>query len=71
MLVPTSALIGQGLGASVGPLADGYFCGGSGGIVVGHVKPEAYEGGADCARESDSITIDANKRLIQLNVPAK
>jgi dihydroxy-acid dehydratase len=40
-------------------------------MVIGHVAPEGYEGRADCARESDSITIDANKRLIQLNVPGE
>ena len=72
MLAPTSALIGQGLGASVGLLTDGRFSGGTWGMVVGHVAPEAYEGGLIAlVREGDSITIDAKKRLIQLNVPAK
>src|SRR5262245_14610904 len=72
MLAPTSALIGQGLGASVGLLTDGRFSGGTWGMVVGHVAPEAYEGGLIAlVREGDSITIDATKRLIQLNVPAK
>jgi dihydroxy-acid dehydratase len=72
MLAPTSALIGQGLGASVGLLTDGRFSGGTWGMVVGHVAPEAYEGGVIAlVEEGDSITIDAKKRLIQLNVPAK
>lgn len=71
MLAPTSALIGQGLGASVGLLTDGRFSGGTWGMVVGHVAPEAYEGGLIAlVEEGDSITIDAKKRLIQLNVPA-
>src|SRR5215470_1378862 len=72
MLAPTSALIGQGLGASVGLLTDGRFSGGTWGMVVGHVAPEAYDGGLIAlVKEGDSITIDAKKRLIQLNVPAK
>jgi dihydroxy-acid dehydratase len=72
MLAPTSALIGQGLGESVGLLTDGRFSGGTWGMVVGHVAPEAYEGGPIAlVKEGDSITIDAKKRLLQLNVPAK
>ena len=72
MLAPTSALIGQGLGESVGLLTDGRFSGGTWGMVVGHVAPEAYVGGTIAlVNEGDSITIDAKKRLIQLNVPAK
>src|SRR5256712_609993 len=72
MLAPTSALIGQGLGESVGLLTDGRFSGGTWGMVVGHVSPEAYVGGnIALVKEGDSITIDAKKRLIQLNVPAK
>jgi dihydroxy-acid dehydratase len=72
MLAPTSALIGQGLGESVGLLTDGRFSGGTWGMVVGHVAPEAYVGGTIAlVRQGDSITIDAKKRLIQLNVPAK
>ena len=72
MLAPTSALIGQGLGESVGLLTDGRFSGGTWGMVVGHVAPEAYVGGVIAlVKEGDSITIDAKKRLIQLNVPAK
>jgi dihydroxy-acid dehydratase len=72
MLAPTSALIGQGLGESVGLLTDGRFSGGTWGMVVGHVAPEAYVGGTIAlVKEGDSITIDAKKRLIQLNVAAK
>jgi dihydroxy-acid dehydratase len=72
MLAPTSALIGLGLGESVGLLTDGRFSGGTWGMVVGHVAPEAYVGGTIAlVKEGDSITIDAKKRLLQLNVPAK
>jgi dihydroxy-acid dehydratase len=72
MLAPTSALVGQGLGESVGLLTDGRFSGGTWGMVVGHVAPEAYVGGTIAlVKEGDSITIDAKKRLIQLNVSAK
>jgi dihydroxy-acid dehydratase len=72
MLAPTSALIGQGLGESVGLLTDGRFSGGTWGMVVGHVAPEAFVGGTIAlVKEGDSITIDAKKRLLQLNVPAK
>jgi dihydroxy-acid dehydratase len=72
MLAPTSALIGQGLGESVGLLTDGRFSGGTWGMVVGHVAPEAQEGGnIALVRNGDSVTIDAKKLLIQLNVPAK
>ncbi len=69
MLAPTSALIGQGLGESVGLITDGRFSGGTWGMVVGHVAPEAYLGGPiGLVEEGDSITIDAHKLLIQLNV---
>jgi dihydroxy-acid dehydratase len=69
MLAPTSALIGQGLGESVGLITDGRFSGGTWGMVVGHVAPEAYEGGTIAlVQEGDSITIDAHRRLLQLNV---
>ncbi len=72
MLAPTAALIGQGLGEAVGLITDGRFSGGTWGMVVGHIAPEAFEGGPIAlVRENDSITIDAVKRLIQLNVPAK
>ena len=70
MLAPTSAIIGQGLGDAVGLVTDGRFSGGTWGMVVGHVAPEAYEGGPIAlVAEGDSITIDAEQRLIQLNVP--
>ena len=69
MLAPTSALIGQGLGESVGLVTDGRFSGGTWGMVVGHVAPEAYAGGTIAlVEEGDSITIDAHRLLIQLNV---
>ena len=69
MLAPTSALIGQGLGESVGLVTDGRFSGGTWGMVVGHVAPEAYVGGTIALiEEGDSITIDAHRLLIQLNV---
>jgi len=69
MLAPTSALIGQGLGESVGLLTDGRFSGGTWGMVVGHVAPEAHVGGTIALiDEGDSITIDAHRLLIQLNV---
>ncbi len=72
MLAPTAALIGQGLGESVGLVTDGRFSGGTWGMVVGHVAPEAFVGGPIAlVKEGDSITIDAKKRLVQLNVPAK
>ena len=72
MLAPTSALVGQGLGESVGLITDGRFSGGTWGMVVGHVAPEAFEGGPIALiKQGDSITIDADKRLIQLNVTAK
>ena len=69
MLAPTGALIGQGLGESVGLITDGRFSGGTWGMVVGHVAPEAYAGGTIAlVREGDSITIDALQLLLQLNV---
>jgi dihydroxy-acid dehydratase len=69
MLAPTSALIGQGLGESVGLITDGRFSGGTWGMVVGHVAPEAFVGGnIALVKEGDSITIDAHKLLIQVNI---
>lgn len=69
MLSPTSALIGEGLGDSVGLITDGRFSGGTYGMVVGHVAPEAYVGGnIALVQEGDSITIDAEQRLLQLNI---
>jgi dihydroxy-acid dehydratase len=70
MLSPTAALIGKGLGESVGLITDGRFSGGTWGMVVGHVTPEAFDGGLIALiEEGDSITIDAHKLLLQLNVP--
>ncbi len=69
MLSPTSALIGAGLGDSVGLLTDGRFSGGTWGMVVGHVAPEAFVGGTIAlVEEGDKITIDAHKQLIELHV---
>jgi len=69
MLSPTSALIGKGLGESVGLITDGRFSGGTWGMVVGHVAPEAYVGGnIALVQEGDSITIDAHKLLLQVNI---
>jgi dihydroxy-acid dehydratase len=69
MLAPTGALIGQGLGESVGLITDGRFSGGTWGMVVGHVAPEAYAGGLIAfIAEGDSITIDSHQLLLQLNV---
>jgi len=69
MLAPTSAIIGAGLGDAVGLITDGRFSGGTYGMVVGHVAPEAYVGGTIAlVQEGDFITIDAHARLLQLNV---
>ena len=71
MLAPTSALIGEGLGDTVGLITDGRFSGGTYGMVVGHVAPEAAVGGPiGLVQEGDAITIDADRNLIELNVPA-
>ncbi|QOT75705.1 dihydroxy-acid dehydratase [Cupriavidus basilensis] len=69
MLAPTSAIIGKGLGESVGFITDGRFSGGTWGMVVGHVAPEAHVGGnIALVQEGDSVTIDAHKLLLELNV---
>src|SRR5882724_11925652 len=69
MLAPTSAIIGAGLGDAVALITDGRFSGGTYGLVVGHVAPEAAVGGTIAlVEERDSITIDANTRLLQLNI---
>ena len=69
MLAPTGALVGQGLGESVGLVTDGRFSGGTWGMVVGHVAPEAAAGGTIAfIHEGDSVTIDAKQLLLQLNV---
>jgi dihydroxy-acid dehydratase len=69
MLAPTAAIVGQGLGDKVALITDGRFSGGTYGLVVGHVAPEAAVGGAIAlVQEGDSITVDAEQLLIQLNV---
>ena len=69
MLSPTGALVGAGLGDSVGLLTDGRFSGGTWGMVVGHVAPEAFVGGnIALVEEGDTITIDAHKQSIELHV---
>jgi dihydroxy-acid dehydratase len=71
MLAPTGALIGAGLGESVGLITDGRFSGGTWGMVVGHVAPEAAVGGTIALiHEGDSITIDAHQLILELNVDA-
>ena len=70
MLAPTGALIGAGLGESVGLITDGRFSGGTWGMVVGHVAPEAAVGGTiGLVQEGDRITIDAHRLLLELHVP--
>jgi len=69
MLSPTSAIIGRGLGDSVGLITDGRFSGGTYGLVVGHIAPEAAVGGnIALVHDGDSITIDADNRSLQLNI---
>jgi len=71
MLSPTSAIMGKGLGKDVALITDGRFSGGSHGFVVGHITPEAYVGGPlALVKNGDSITIDAEKRQLNLEVPA-
>ncbi|HNU08913.1 MAG TPA: dihydroxy-acid dehydratase, partial [Pyrinomonadaceae bacterium] len=72
MLAPTSAIIGLGLGDSVGLITDGRFSGGTYGMVVGHVAPEAAVGGnIALVRDGDSITIDADRRLLDVHLSAE
>ena len=72
MLSPTSAVMGKGLGNDVALITDGRFSGGTHGFVVGHITPEAFEGGAIAVvKNGDEITIDANKKEIRLGIPAK
>jgi dihydroxy-acid dehydratase len=72
MLKPTSAIIGAGLGKSVALITDGRFSGGTHGFVVGHITPEAYEGGAIAlVQDDDLIEIDATKNTITLKVDEK
>ena len=69
MLAVTAALVGQGLGESIGLITDGRFSGGTHGLVVGHVAPEAWTGGPIAlVKEGEAITIDADRKLVQLNV---
>ena len=69
MLSPTSALVGRGLGESVGLITDGRFSGGTWGLVVGHVAPEAFDGGTIAfVEEGDLITIDTEALLLQIEV---
>ncbi len=69
MLAPTSAIVGRGLGDKVGLITDGRFSGGSWGMLVGHVTPEAFVGGTIAlVEEGDKVTIDAGRRLLQLEV---
>jgi dihydroxy-acid dehydratase len=72
MLSPTSAIMGKGLGKDVALITDGRFSGGSHGFVIGHVTPEAFDGGPIAVvKNGDPITIDAEKRAITLGIPAK
>jgi dihydroxy-acid dehydratase len=72
MLAPTAAVMGRGLGRDVALITDGRFSGGSHGFVVGHVSPEAYQGGPIAlAQNGDLITVDARKREITLHVPQR
>jgi dihydroxy-acid dehydratase len=69
MLAPTAAIVGEGLGDKVALITDGRFSGGTYGLVVGHVAPEAAVGGMiGLVQEGDSITVDAQQQLLQLNV---
>ena len=69
MLSPTSAIMGKGLGKDVALITDGRFSGGSHGFVVGHITPEAFEGGPIAlVQDGDKITIDANTREIKLDI---
>ena len=70
MLSPTGAIMGKGLGRDVALITDGRFSGGSHGFVIGHITPEAFDGGPIAViRNGDPITIDAGKRLISLDLP--
>jgi dihydroxy-acid dehydratase len=72
MLSPTSAIMGKGLGKEVALITDGRFSGGSHGFVIGHVTPEAFDGGPlAVVRNGDPIVIDAKKREITLGIPAR
>jgi dihydroxy-acid dehydratase len=69
MLAPTSALMGKGLGHYVALITDGRFSGGTRGLCIGHVSPEAMDGGIiGLVQEGDTIEIDVHKRTMRLNV---
>ena len=69
MLTPTSAIMGAGLGKDVALLTDGRFSGGSHGFIIGHVCPEAQEGGPIALlADGDKVTIDASERLLAMDV---
>ena len=70
MLTPTSAIMGAGLGSDVAMITDGRFSGGSHGFIIGHVVPEAQEGGPIALiRDGDRITIDAQQNIINVDLP--
>lgn len=72
MLAVTAAVVGKGLGESVGLITDGRFSGGTHGLVVGHVAPEAQVGGPLAAlKNGDSITIDADRRQLRVDLSLK
>jgi dihydroxy-acid dehydratase len=72
MLSPTGAIMGKGLGKDVALITDGRFSGGSHGFVIGHVTPEAFDGGPIAViKNGDPIIIDAGRRMITLDVPAR
>jgi len=72
MLSPTSAIMGRGLGSDVALITDGRFSGGTHGFVVGHITPEAFDGGPIAiVKNGDGITIDARRRTLSVNIPAK
>src|ERR671938_1837605 len=72
MLTPTSAIMGAGLGKDVAMLTDGRFSGGSHGFIVGHITPEAQDGGPIAlVRNGDRITIDARTRQLRVEVDEK
>ena len=70
MLTPTSAIMGAGLGKDVALITDGRFSGGSHGFIVGHITPEAQEGGPIAlVRDGDVITIDASTNILDVEIP--
>ena len=72
MLKPTSAIMGAGLGGKVALITDGRFSGGTHGFVVGHISPEAYEGGMiGMVEDGDTITIDAENNTIDVEIDAE